>query len=212
MREQETLRYLGIHGKQADKQTLALVAECFQELEQAVSPRHIWREYPLTIAGTQIDMSCLVTVSRHLSKNLAGCERILLFAATLGSQADILLKKYTALQMSKAVVMQAAAAAMLEEYCDEQNQKLKEQYWQKGCYLRPRFSPGYGDFPLECQRQIAAALELYKRIGITLTDSLLMAPTKSVTAVIGISRLPGDCIISGCEACGKTSCLYRRSS
>ena len=114
------------------------------------------------------------------------------------------------IQMSKAVVMQAASVAMLETFCDEQNQKLKEEYEEKGWYLRPRFSPGYGDFSLECQRQIAPALELNKRIGVTLTDSLLMAPSKSVTAVIGVSRLPRNCTVQGCEACAKRDCAYRR--
>lgn len=57
-----------------------------------------------------------------------------------------------------------------------------------------------------------AALELSKRIGVTLTDSLLMAPSKSVTAIIGASRLPKDCTVHGCESCAKTDCLYRRQS
>ena len=113
--------------------------------------------------------------------------------------------------MSKAVVMQAAAVAMLEDYCDEVNRQLKLRYEQDGKYLRPRFSPGYGDFSLECQREIAAALELSKRIGITLTDSLLMVPTKSVTAVIGIGSRQGNCTIAGCEACERDTCAYRRN-
>ena len=40
-------------------------------------------------------------------------------------------------------------------------------------------------------------------IGIKLTDSLLMLPTKSVTAVMGVSRKPHRCDVRGCEACGK---------
>jgi cobalamin-dependent methionine synthase I len=99
---------------------------------------------------------------------------------------------------------------MLETYCDQQNEKLKQEYLERGLYLRPRFSPGYGDFPLECQTALAGALELNKRIGITLTDSLLMAPSKSVTAVIGISNIPRTCTVHGCEACAKTDCAYRR--
>ena len=76
--------------------------------------------------------------------------------------------------------------------------------------LEQASSPRYGDFPLECQRQIAPALELNKRIGVTLTDSLLMAPSKSVTAVIGVSRLPRNCTVQGCEVCAKRDCAYRR--
>lgn len=209
--DRELLRYLGYkNGTVPDQNLTDLIAQCKQELEQAASPRVIWREYPLCIQDHSIDMTCLQTQSKSLERNLKDCERVLLFAATLGSRVDVLLHRYNMIQMSKAVVMQAASVAMLETFCDEQNQKLKEEYEEKGWYLRPRFSPGYGDFSLECQRQIAPALELNKRIGVTLTDSLLMAPSKSVTAVIGVSRLPRNCTVQGCEACAKRDCAYRR--
>ena len=209
--DRELLRYLGCkNGTVPDQNLTDLIAQCKQELEQAASPRVIWREYPLCIQDHSIDMTCLQTQSKSLERNLKDCERVLLFAATLGSRVDVLLHRYNMIQMSKAVVMQAASVAMLETFCDEQNQKLKEEYEEKGWYLRPRFSPGYGDFSLECQRQIAPALELNKRIGVTLTDSLLMAPSKSVTAVIGVSRLPRNCTVLGCEACAKRDCAYRR--
>ena len=210
--DRELLRYLGCkNGTVPDQNLTDLIAQCKQELEQAASPRVIWREYPLCIQDHSIDMTCLQTQSKSLERNLKDCERVLLFAATLGSRVDVLLHRYNMIQMSKAVVMQAASVAMLETFCDEQNQKLKEEYEEKGWYLRPRFSPGYGDFSLECQRQIAPALELNKRIGVTLTDSLLMAPSKSVTAVIGLSETETSCHIKGCEACQKKDCAYRRS-
>ena len=209
--DRELLRYLGCkNGTVPDENTKVLIDQCKQELEQAASPRVTWREYSLSIQDHVIDMTCFQTRSKSLERNLKDCEQILLFAATLGSQVDVLLHRYNMIQMSKAVVMQAASVAMLETFCDEENQKLKEAYQEKGWYLRPRFSPGYGDFPLECQRQIAPALELSKRIGVTLTDSLLMAPSKSVTAVIGLSRLPRNCTVQGCEVCAKRDCAYRR--
>lgn len=209
--DRELLRYLGCkNGTVPDENTKVLIDQCKQELEQAASPRVTWREYLLSIQDHVIDMTCFQTRSKSLERNLKDCEQILLFAATLGSQVDVLLHRYNMIQMSKAVVMQAASVAMLETFCDEENQKLKEAYQEKGWYLRPRFSPGYGDFPLECQRQIAPALELSKRIGVTLTDSLLMAPSKSVTAVIGLSRLPRNCTVQGCEVCAKRDCAYRR--
>ena len=211
MNEKEILRYLGYGRHEADQQTLRLITECYAELERQAVPKYICREYPLSITGDELDLGCLRTVSKNLSKNLADCSGVILFAATLGSRVDLLLKKYSTLQMSKAVVMQAAAVAMLEEYCDEVNLQLKHQYELEGKYLRPRFSPGYGDFSLECQREITAALEVGKRIGITLTDSLLMVPTKSVTAVIGIGSRQNNCMVAGCEACESKTCAYRRS-
>ncbi len=135
----------------------------------------------------------------------------MLFAATLGVSVDVLLQRYGKLQMSRAVVLQAVSVAMLESFCDETMERLKKEYLEQELYLRPRFSPGYGDFSLECQRQIIPALDLNRRLGVTLTDSLLMVPSKSVTAVAGISPVPVDCLVQGCEACGKTGCAYRRT-
>lgn len=206
----EILRYLGHRGQAIPEQVQELIGQCKEELEAAAVPRSTWRSFPLALRENRIDLGFLQTESRNLARNLKDCDEIILFGATLGSGVDVLLQKYGKLQMSKAVVMQAASVAMLETYCDEKNSEIKEEYLEQGRYTRPRFSPGYGDFPLECQPAIAAVLELGKRIGITLTDSLLMSPSKSVTAVIGISRIPRDCSIQGCESCGKADCVYRR--
>lgn len=208
--EREILRYLGHRGQEIPENVEELIKECERELEQMASPRAMWKEYPLSIHDHVLDMGFLQTKSKSLERNLRDCERVILFAATLGSRVDVLLHRYNMIQMSKAVVMQAASVAMLETFCDEKNQELKSSYEAKGWYLRPRFSPGYGDFPLECQREIAPALEMGKRIGINLTDTLLMMPSKSVTAVIGASRLRRNCTVQGCEVCAKRDCAYRR--
>ena len=157
-----------------------------------------------------LDFTCFQVRSRSLVKNLLGCSEVILFAATIGEEADFLIRKYNRINMAKAVVMQAAAAAMIEAFCDEENEKLRQMASEKGLYLRPRFSPGYGDFPLEHQRDFARVLEMQKTVGITLTESLLMLPSKSVTAVIGVSETDSRCVISGCESCRNAACAFRR--
>lgn len=212
MNRKEILRYLGYGRQKADGQVLALIEACGKELEGAAVPKSVYKEYPLSFYGEDgIDCCGFQTCSKALRKNLKDCQKVLLFGATLGAGVDLLLHRYNRLQMSKAVVLQAAAASMLEDYCDEINQELEKEYEKKGLYLRPRFSPGYGDFSLECQPALLGCLEAGKRIGITLTDSLLMAPSKSVTAVIGISRIPGVCRMKSCQDCEKTDCAYRRT-
>lgn len=208
----EVRRYLGYGIQDGDDAVNGLIEECIKELSKSASFKCISRTYPLKLLPDgEIDFTVFQTRSRNLSKNLADCSQVILFAATLGTGVDVLLHKYTKLQMSKAVIMQAAAAAMIEEFCDEENQKLKIEFEAQGLYLRPRFSPGYGDFALECQRNITAVLETSKRVGIMLTDSLLMTPSKSVTAIMGVSEKPYRCEVKGCESCGKTDCAYRRN-
>ncbi len=52
-------------------------------------------------------------------------------------------------------------------------------------------------------------MEITKRLGITLTDSLLMFPTKSVTAFIGITRNEKSCHINKCKTCPNKECEFR---
>ena len=211
MNLKDTFRYLGYGSSQADEQTLKLAEECWEELERTAVKRSCFREYPLSFPEDgRMDLGCFQVASRALFKNLEHCQAVVLFAATLGTGPDILIRKYSRLQMSRAVVMQAAAAAMLEDYCDRINEEIRENYEKQGYYLRPRFSPGYGDFALDCQPALLAGLDAGNRIGITLTDSLLMAPSKSVTAVMGVASVRSDCIIEGCESCGRADCRYRR--
>ena len=212
-REKEVLRYLGYRKKEADKPIMDMISSCLQELETVIAPMQVSREYPLKLfPDDEIDGRCFCTRSKDLSRNLQNCSSILLFAATLGIGADYLIQKYSRLQMSRAVVLQAAGAALIEEYCNTSCMELSKEYESRGLYLRPRFSPGYGDFSLTCQPKILNGLEAGKRIGIKLTDSFLMMPSKSVSAVIGISSIPHHCVIRGCEVCEKTDCPYRRQT
>ena len=148
--------------------------------------------------------------SKNLARNLQGCSEVCLMAATLGIGPDRLIARASAVRMSDAVIYQAAAAAMVETYCDEVNEHIRQDAAQRGMYCRPRFSPGYGDFPISHQRDFSRLLDTPRKIGLTVTESCLLAPIKSVTAVIGLSETPQPCHRKGCEECGKTDCAYRR--
>ena len=143
---------------------------------------------------------------------LKQCEKLILFGATLGTGADRLITRASLTDMAKAVVLQACAAAMLEEYCDACQREIAKQQEKEGWYLRPRFSPGYGDFDIQYQKPLMQMLDCAKTIGLTMTDSFMMTPTKSVTAVIGMSRIKERCPIQGCEICEKKDCEYRRDT
>ena len=209
--EKEILRYLGYGRKEADVQVMQSIQFAIEKLQQAAQPRWLYQIFPLQLESEdQINFSCFKAYSKNLGKNLKGCERVILFAATLGIQVDLLIERYVKLQISQGVIMQAAAAAMIEQFCDECQEELRQKMESEGWYLRPRFSPGYGDFSLNHQTEIISVLQCPKKIGLTLTDSLLMAPAKSVTAVIGLSRIKQPSHRHGCEVCEKKDCVFRR--
>lgn len=136
----EIYRYLGIKGQQEpDLQTKALVEDCLEELERSVNCRSFYRRYPLTLLpDSELDFTCFKVKPGAQPPNLKDCQEVILFAATLGAGVDLLLRRYSRLSMSRAVVLQACAAARIESYCNEINDKLSKAA-EEGLYLRPAF-------------------------------------------------------------------------
>lgn len=212
IRTREAVRYLGYGKNAVDDRTLAVIKNSFRELETAAGAKSIYRIFELKMTEPDIlEIGNMKVNSRNLTKNMRGCRRAVVFGATLGTGVDLLLKRCSIVDMAKAVILQACAAAMLEEYCDELQKLIAEELAEEGLYLRPRFSPGYGDFSIRHQDEILRMLDSAKRIGLTMTDSYMLTPVKSVTAVIGVSDTKEPCHIKGCEECAKTDCAYRRN-
>lgn len=210
-RIKEAVRYLGFGRSAVDERTLGMITDAFASLESAVGFRSVCRTFDVE----QKDDGTIVTAgmeikSRSLERNLKDCTKIVFFGATLGAAADRLITRYSVTNMAQAVILQACAAALLEEYCDKEQEKIGSEMKKEGLYLRPRFSPGYGDFDISYQNPIIRILECPKKIGLSMTDSCMMTPTKSVTALIGASHIKYLCPVAGCEVCGKKDCIYRR--
>ena len=209
---EEVCRYLGYKkGARPEPEAGALIRACTARVEQAAEPRTVSTVLPLTFReGNEMELGPIRIKSAALHRNLLGCEEVILFAATLGLEVDRLIARAGAGRVAEGAIYQAAGAALIEEVCDRANDALRTESEAEGWYLRPRFSPGYGDFPLSCQRELLTLLRAPETIGLTAGESMLLLPTKSVTAVMGRSRLALPCHRTGCEACGKTDCAYRR--
>ena len=213
----EVARYLGYRGAVPDEKVSLAIERCVAELKEACRPQEVHAVFDLEGASGEEDPDLIRFAgvrwhSRNLSKNLRGCGQIILFAATLGPGPDRLIRRAAIGRVSDMVIFQAASAAMIEAYCDQLNRKMKSMAAENELFLRPRFSPGYGDLSLDTQKDMIRLLDAPRAIGVTLTESLLMAPSKSVTAVIGISGEEKPCPMSGCEACGMRNCAFRRDT
>lgn len=210
-REKEAARYLGYGRHAVDEKTERLVRDAFEELDRIAQCRIVYRIFELEIVDAgRIKIGELHISSKDLAKNMGGCLRAVMLGATLGIETDMLMKRYSLTDMTKAVVLQACGAAMLEEFLDEWQQGYEKEVSKEGYCLRPRFSPGYGDFSISCQEDILRMLDSAKKIGLAMTDGYMLTPTKSVTAVIGMGKEPVPCHKRGCEECTKTDCIYRR--
>ena len=186
IRMREVLRYMGAEKATDEMQTL--LAKCTDEARDAFVCRVCFRVFDVRTDGDGVDLGFARGESRALRKNLDGCDRAVLFAATVGLEIDRLITRYSRLSPSRALCFQALGAERIEALCDAFEEELRARYAAEGKVLRPRFSPGYGDLSLELQRDIFRALDCPRQIGLSLNESLLMTPTKSVTAVIGIRK------------------------
>ncbi len=212
IRKSEIFRYLGYKKNQYDTETEMIVDEITEKLLSVISPKSLYREYPLCMNDDKMEIggySGMLINSKGLKKNLDGCDKAILFAATLGSEADALIRRYQVTSIAKAAIAQAVSTEIIEAYCNETVELIKEEKLKDGYFLRPRFSAGYGDFELSHQRDFFKMLEITKNLGIYLTDECLMVPTKSVTAVIGISKKADTSQKENCSNCNKKDCEYR---
>ena len=125
--------------------------------------------------------------SNNLMKNLEGCRGIILFAATVGSNIDMLIRRFERTKPATGLMLQAIGAERVESLCDKFNDEITELAKALNIKTHPRFSPGYGDLDISVQVPILNMLNAEKRLGITLSQSYLMAPSKSVTAIIGLA-------------------------
>ena len=162
----EAVRYLGYGRNAVDDQTRTMIAESFEILQSIAGRKSIYRIFCLEHLGdNRISFGNLEVQSKSLAKNLKGCDKIVVFGATLGIGVDQLIRRTSLTDMAKAVVLQACAAVLLEEYCDECQEKIAVQMRKEGYYLRPRFSPGYGDFSIEHQHYITRMRSEERRVG-----------------------------------------------
>lgn len=195
----EVARYLGYGGASLTPEVEALARACARELTGTAVPRSM---------GRRLSLAHFTGRSRDLDAHLRHCQEGILYAVTLGAEADRLLRRWAAVNMAKAAVGQACCAVWLDELCAE----LCGEYsrgLEPGRYLTAPFSPGYGDWPLEEQDRVLTLLDAPRRLGLTLTAGGMLAPEKSVTALVGISDRREEGCTQRCMGCKKKDCPFR---
>ena len=207
----EVLRYMGCPPDKADGALTAQVETCARELLGAVRPRWSWRAVDISFepGGVRLE-SGLLLPGGDLKAHLAGCKWAVLFCATLGAETDALIRRAERLDMGRALTLDCCASAAVEEVCDQIEAELQGTF--PGCTFPFRYSPGYGDLPLELQGPLLDLLDAPRRAGLCATANHLLTPRKSVTAILGVAegeieQKKRSCL--GCPAQG--SCQYRKA-
>ncbi len=205
----QVARYLGYGGKPLDGELLAEIDSVEAQLRAVATPRVIHRAFSLE--GTSLQGTTLRLEGDDIAQLLQTSHGCLLFALTLGRGVDQLLQTLQIQNLSRAVVLDACASSMIECLCQDIDKAFRQHYQAEGAFLTMRFSPGYGDLPLHTQDAFCALLETPKTIGLTAARTHLLNPSKSITAMVGISHTPQAHTRTTCSYCALSGqCHYQK--
>ena len=185
---------MGYRGQEFTPELAAVVERAMERCLELARPRASWLAFGIAdraegeggepvvrLTGTALELP-----GHSIARFLDGAVSAAVLAVTVGMPLERELRAASLTDPVFGIALDAAATAAVEEAADATSERIKA--WAAGQGLRAggRFSPGYGDLPLEVQPQLLATLDAQRRLGITLSASLLMTPTKSVTAVMGL--------------------------
>lgn len=135
----EAVRYMG--AKKDDNEAAVLADLAYLQLRNEVRPRSCWQIFACRVddAGVTLVDNGMRFESKNLAGHLQGCQKAAVLAATLGSNADTVLRRLALTNVAQAAAAQAVCAALIESYCDETEAEIAAA---AGLHLKPRFSPG----------------------------------------------------------------------
>lgn len=199
------------YGKnKPDDQIQEIIDNCEKELLNSITPAYYYSIFNINHEPNKVTLeNCdLSLIGEDISNHLKDCDKAILFCATLSHGPDKLIRINQVRDMTKSIIIDALASAAIEQICDLIQEEIKERF--PSLYQTWRFSPGYGDLPLDIQKEFINVLSATKRAGISSTNTNMLIPSKSVTAIIGLSENIIPKQKRGCQVCSlRETCVYR---
>jgi hypothetical protein len=212
----EVLRYLHYNGQEIPPEINDMLAAAEAEILQTTEPRFVYDIFQLDKSDDSaiaLQGTGLALPGQDMQKLLHDSASCLLMAATLGRAVDDLIRRTELKDMSKALMLDACASSAIENLCDQLQNALTHQLAEQRLFLTDRFSPGYGDLPITCQKPFCATLDCTRRIGLSVSASGLLLPRKSVTAIIGLADKPQAHRGRSCDTCNlAATCPFRKNN
>lgn len=201
LNREEALRYMGGARTAPDERMLALLDDCEAHILNRARPAYLYKIIDLPDER--------LIRGQDIAAHVSGCDRAVLLCATLGADIDKLIRVTQVSDMARAVVLDSFASVAIEQLCDKAEQKIAARV--PGAYFTFRFSPGYGDYPITLQKRFLTELDAPRKIGLSANENHILIPSKSVTAIVGISNRPVEQKKRGCAVCSmRDTCRYRK--
>ena len=205
----EVLRYLG-HNDDLVKQEFKDYMAFFPDIEELITG--IIKK-DLNLNTVQFENTNLILKSKDISELLRDCDKCVLMCATLGFNIEKNIRRYSYNNLTKGIIIDACATTSIEEVCDLVQDSILDKVAKEEKSLTMRYSPGYGDLDISANRDILNVLDAHRKIGVTVTNTGIMIPRKSVVALIGITNEKIGKVKRTCENCSnRFNCEYRRKA
>jgi len=211
--KEEVLRYLGYKGQYIDYNMNNTIEECREEIKKIIMPRVIYsyKDIKPNDDGVEVITTNLILKGKDIKEHLKNSTECVLMAVTLGNEIERKTRLYGKINLTKALILDACATTAVEEVCDIVENSIKEKAVLGGMDITFRYSPGYGDLPLDVQNNFLRALDAHKKIGLTVSENNLLFPRKSVTAIIGIVNSGIKNKRKSCKECSNyENCSFKK--
>ena len=209
---QETKRYAGLPKATFDDK---LIQEACELALLLINPKCSWNVYNYDKANGIVQSPVpLILKGNKIVHHLNDCAKVAVIAATIGKEIELESNRLFAKdKYALGTILDAAGTAAVEQTADQLETIIYNEVKKRGLSLKWRFSPGYGDWPIQQQPEILRLSDA-KRIGISITDGMMLTPQKSITAIIGIYENNGKCFTNSnvnhnCAECNKINCPAR---
>lgn len=206
LNKSEALRYLGYGTNKPDKTVLELLNACEKKILDIARPTFTYKILDIEEieSGIKVVNTNLCLTGNDVKEHLKGCTKVVLMCATAGVEVDKLIRTSQVRKMSDAIILDALGSVLVEKVCNEAEKIIKEEL--KDYYFTWRYSPGYGDLDIGIQENFLDIVNAQRLIGVSVTKSNMLTPTKSVTAIIGLSNKQLNSKTRGCISCN----MYER--
>ncbi|NLW42165.1 MAG: methionine synthase, partial [Tissierellia bacterium] len=194
IKKNEILKNLQYRGSEIPEDIDYLIFQSIVDLEKYAKPKYKYIELDKDLEELKE-----ILLGEGIKDLLSTSRKVVLMGVTLGREIEMLTRKYSFSDLVRSVILDATASAGVESLANDINDEIEKIY--EPMYLTDRFSPGYGDLPISVQKKFLSLINGEKDLGITTTESGIMIPRKSITAIIGISDKKQPRRRPGCENC-----------
>ena len=211
LNKKDALRYMGQADLSCDERLEGLMERCEKQLLSVIKPRYIYKCFDIreVCDGIAVEGTNFVLKGNDVKNHLKGCNKAVLMCTTLSADVDRMIRVAQLKDVLEALALDCLASTAVEQLCDKVELRIRKDF--ADYEMTWRYGVGYGDLPISQQKDFLNVVNASKVIGLNVTDSFILTPRKSVTAVIGLSKEKIAPAKRGCAICTlRETCAYRK--